>query len=97
MNEQTASNLATPYTGVQQETTKPDLRTAYVIEREERELKIYKRYQELIAQPGAMMTPVVDQLCREFNIHSRTTIYQLRSRVAKRLDDAAAETPSLQS
>lgn len=66
-------------------TKKPkNLLTKFQLERIEREQEISNEYDSLLSEPGAMKTPVEEFLMRKYNIHSRSTIWLIRKRVAKR-------------
>ncbi len=50
-------------------------------EREERDLAIYKEYNELMSVEGQSRTLVTEHLMKKYNVHSQGTIYVIRRRV----------------
>jgi len=54
-------------------------------EREERDLAIYKEYEELTSVEGQSKVLVVEHLMKKYGIHSQGTIYVIRRRVEKLL------------
>lgn len=60
-------------------------RTDNAVQREKRDLAIYAEYHRLIKEPGASRTKVDDYLCRKYGLHSRSTIWFIRKRVAGRI------------
>lgn len=63
----------------------PMFKTAFRLEKEAKELKIYNEYNALMAVAGQSKTGVTDFLMRKYGIHSASTIYNIRERVAQRL------------
>ncbi len=66
---------------------KQDFKTPWRVKKEETELEIYTRFMELIQKPGASKVEVAKFLCKEYNIATISTIYGIRKRVEKRLQD----------
>lgn len=64
------------------------LKTQYAIEKEAEEKAIYDEYNELLKMPGAMRTMVDEVIMKKYNIHSSSTIWNIRRRVEKRLKEA---------
>lgn len=63
----------------------PMFKTAFRLEKEAKELKIYNEYNAMMAVNGQSKTGVTDFLMRKYGIHSASTIYEIRKRVAQRL------------
>lgn len=63
------------------------LKTEYQLQKQARELAIYNEWCELIRQPGAMRTAVDEHLMHKYGIHSKSTIWFIRKRVEKRLNE----------
>lgn len=59
------------------------------LEREKRDRAIYDEYNELTSILGQSKTRVNDYLMKKYGIHSVGTIYQIRARVEKTLNDEA--------
>lgn len=66
---------------------KQDFKTPWRVKKEKTELEIYTRFMELIQKPGASKIEVAKFLCKEYNIATISTIYGIRKRVEKRLQD----------
>lgn len=65
----------------------PILKTRFRIEKERKDKEIYDKFQELIAIPGAQILEVNKEIERLFpEIHSQATIWNIRKRVAARLE-----------
>ncbi|MDR3046543.1 MAG: hypothetical protein LBU51_02890 [Bacteroidales bacterium] len=62
-------------------------KTPWKIIKEAKELEIYKEYNELIKEPGAMATAVDTHLAGKYGFGSETTIWVIRRRVEKRLKE----------
>ena len=62
----------------------PAIKTSYKLEKETKDLAIVKKFEKLMAQPGAMTTAVNQRIMEEFSIHATSTIWTIRKRVAKR-------------
>lgn len=67
--------------------TKTVVKTKYQIDKEARERAIYDDFNELMKQPGAMATAVTDHLMKKYNLHSRSSIWQARTRTQLRIDE----------
>lgn len=67
--------------------TKTVVKTKYQIDKEARERAIYDDYNKLMEQPGAMSTAVTDHLMKKYNLHSRSSIWQARTRTQLRIDE----------
>ena len=65
----------------------PMFKTTFRLEKEAKELKIYNEYNALMAVDGQSKTGVTDFLMRKYGIHSASTIYNIRERVAQRLEE----------
>lgn len=63
------------------------IKTQYRIDKDAEELAIYNKYQELIQQDGAMASAVDDYLMKKYNKFSRATIWSIRKRVKRRLQN----------
>lgn len=70
-----------------QKSTIPVLKTPFQAEKEAKELAIYREHKELMAQPGAMATAVDEILMHKYGIYSKSTIWLIRKRVEKRLNE----------
>lgn len=71
----------------QTETNKlPVFKTPFRVEKDARELEIYNEYNELMSVEGQSATGVTDHLMQKYGIHSPSTIYEIRKRVAARLE-----------
>lgn len=66
-------------------TMKNRFATEYSKEKWQHDLTIYKEFQELINTPGACVGEVSRYLMKKYNIHSESTIWLIRRRVAERL------------
>lgn len=66
----------------------PVFKTECQVEREKRDLAIYNEYNELVSVEGQSRTLVVEHLMKKYNIHSAGTVYVIRNRVEKRLQNA---------
>lgn len=71
-------------------TTLPIFKTPYRVEKEAKELAIYNDYKELMSLHGQSATAVTDHLMQKYGIHSASTIYEIRKRVAARLEKEGA-------
>lgn len=60
-------------------------KTEYQRERERRDLKLYRDYEQLISVEGQSKTLVTEHLMKKYNIHSAGTVYAIRKRVEGRL------------
>jgi hypothetical protein len=67
-----------------------DLRTEHVIEKEEKELAIYREFIELMAIPGAMKSRVSQIINQKYKFRSNATLHNVRRRVEKRLNSSAS-------
>ncbi|MDR1938744.1 MAG: hypothetical protein LBQ73_09665 [Tannerellaceae bacterium] len=61
------------------------LKTPWRVKKEAKELAIYREYNELLKQPGAMATAVDAYLTEKYGFGSETTVWSIRRRVEKRL------------
>ncbi len=61
------------------------MKTELQKEREKRDLAIYSDYESMMAVPGQSSIEVSKVLMKKYNIYSIGTIYQIRKRVADRL------------
>lgn len=59
-------------------------KTPFQLEKEKRDEAIYREFQELMSEPGAMATAVEAHLMKRHSIHSRATIHNIRTRVSNR-------------
>lgn len=66
---------------------KQDFKTPWRVKQEEKELKIYSEFMELSQKPGASKVEIAKFLCEKYNIATISTIYGIRKRVEKRLQD----------
>lgn len=56
------------------------------VQREKRDLAIYKEYMELMSAPGQSSTLVTQHLMKKYHVHSPGTIYVIRRRVEESLN-----------
>ena len=63
------------------------LKTELQREREQRDLAIYSDYERMMSVPGQSATEVGKVLMNKYQIHSLGTIYVIRKRVEKRLQE----------
>lgn len=63
------------------------LKTPFQLEKEAKELKIYREYEALIKEKGAMPGAITSYLMKKYNVHARSTIWQIRKRVEERLTE----------
>lgn len=63
------------------------IKTPYQLEKEAKERAIYNEWNELMAQPGAMATAVEQHLMQKYGIYAKSTIWFIRKRVEKRLQE----------
>lgn len=63
------------------------LKTELQREREQRDLAIYSDYERMMSVPGQSATEVGKVLMNKYKIHSLGTIYVIRKRVEKRLQE----------
>lgn len=60
-------------------------KTVYQLEKEAKDMAIYKEWNELMQVPGQSATGVTQHLMQKYNIHSASTIWVMRQRAEKRL------------
>ena len=60
-------------------------KTEYQIERENRDLEIYRAYNQMVAVPGRSKVEVAKFLARKYHIATVSTIYSIRKRVERLL------------
>lgn len=65
------------------------LRTKLQERRRKRDMAIYSEYEEMMKVPGQSSTEVSKRLMQKYDINSLGTIYVIRKRVAKRLEEEA--------
>lgn len=65
------------------------LKSPFRIAKEAKELAIYKEYESLINEEGAMAGSITQHLMKKHKIHARSTIWFIRNRVGKRLKEEA--------
>ena len=65
------------------------LRTKLQERRRKRDMAIYSEYEEMMKVPGQSSTEVSKRLMQKYDINSLGTIYVIRKRVAKRLQEEA--------
>lgn len=63
---------------------KIELRTDYRLEKERRDLAICEEYERLASVPETSKTKIEEYLMRKYGLHSRTTLWTIRKRVAAR-------------
>ena len=63
------------------------LRTKLQERRRKRVMAIYSEYEEMMKVPGQSSTEVAKRLMQKYDINSLGTIYVIRKRVAKRLQE----------
>ena len=63
------------------------LRTKLQERRRKRDMAIYSEYEEMMKVPGQSSTEVAKRLMAKYDINSLGTIYVIRKRVAKRLQE----------
>lgn len=62
-------------------------KTPYQVEQEAKDMAIYNEWNELMKVPGQSRTGVSQHLMQKYNIHSSSTIWFIRKRVEKRLEE----------
>lgn len=65
------------------------LRTELQERRRKRDMSIYSEYEQMMSVPGQSSTEVSKLLMRKYDINSLGTIYVIRKRVEKRLQQEA--------
>jgi hypothetical protein len=65
------------------------LRTELQERRRKRDMAIYSEYEQMMSVPGQSSTEVSKLLMRKYDINSLGTIYVIRKRVEKRLQEEA--------
>lgn len=65
------------------------LRTELQERRRKRDMSIYSEYEQMMSVPGQSSTEVSKLLMRKYGINSLGTIYVIRKRVEKRLQQEA--------
>jgi hypothetical protein len=63
------------------------LRTELQERRRRRDMAIYSEYEQMMSVPGQSSTEVAKLLMRKYDINSIGTIYVIRKRVEKRLQE----------
>lgn len=66
------------------------LKTDLQREREQRDMDIYADYEHMMSVPGQSATEVCKMLMAKYKIHSLGTIYVIRKRVEKKLQEGKA-------
>lgn len=61
------------------------LKTSFQLEREKKELALYREYVELTNVAGNSRMVVNEHLLKKYGLHSHTTIYRIVARVSERL------------
>lgn len=67
------------------------LKTELQREREKRDFAIFSDYEKMMAAEGQSATEVCKFLMNKYRIHSASTIYTIRNRVANRLSKEATK------
>lgn len=67
-------------------------KTAYQLEKEEKDRQIFNAWNEEMAKPGAMITAVDKFIMEQFGIYGPSTIWAIRKRVEKRMKNSQQET-----
>lgn len=62
-------------------------RTELQERRRKRDMAIYSEYEQMMSVPGQSSTEVAKRLMRKYDINSLGTIYVIRKRVEKRLQE----------
>jgi len=62
-------------------------KTAYQMEKEEKDRQIFEAWTEEMAKPGAMITAVDRFIMDQFGIYGPSTIWSIRKRVEKRMNN----------
>ncbi len=62
-------------------------KTPFQREKEQRELAIYTEYQELAADRNRSKVVIAQFLCEKYHLATISTIYAIRKRVEKRLNE----------
>lgn len=65
------------------------LRTKLQERRRKRDMAIYAEYEQMMSVPGQSSTEVAKRLMEKYDINSLGTIYVIRKRVEKRLQEEA--------
>ena len=60
-------------------------KTAYQMEKEEKDRQIFEAWTQEMAKPGAMITAVDRFIMEKFGIYGPSTIWHIRKRVEKRM------------
>lgn len=71
-------------------TALPIFKTPFRVEKDARELEIFNEYNRLMSVQGQSAMGVTDHLMQKYGIHSASTIYEIRKRVAARLEREGA-------
>jgi hypothetical protein len=66
-------------------------KTEWRLKKEARELAIYDEWKALMGEPGAMATAVNLHLTQKYGFGSDSTIWFIRKRVEKRLNEGGKE------
>jgi hypothetical protein len=64
------------------------IKTEFQLEKETKDMVVYTELCELMKEPGAMATAVGKYLCEKHNIYGLSTIWVIKKRVEKRLEEA---------
>ncbi|MCE7038973.1 hypothetical protein [Dyadobacter sp. CY312] len=62
-----------------------ELRTPHAVEKEAREMEIYREFKNLSSIPGAMKTQVAKIINEKYKLRSTATLHQIRKRVESKL------------
>ena len=60
-------------------------KTEYQLAIEKREMAVYRDFNELAAVPGNSKTKICEHLCQKYDLHSVTSIYNIRRREERRM------------
>jgi len=66
-------------------------KTAYRLEREAREMQIYKEYEDFMSYPDAQPGAAKEYIMKKFNIHAPSTIWFIRKRVEARMKNEGVQ------
>jgi len=64
---------------------KEPIKTPYTLEKEAKDLQVYREHKELMTHEGAMATAVDDFIMKKYGIFGSSTVWNIRKRVEKRI------------
>lgn len=66
-------------------------KTAYKLEKEEKDRQIFEAWTQEMAKPGAMVTAVDKYIMDQFGIYGPSTIWSIRKRVEKKMKNSTEQ------